>query len=78
MLVARGRTKEVSWREVSTVKKESENKPPPSPVNYWPGAGKEGSALDPSLSHLGSTFVTEARQPTGGLPCPSTQGTGPE
>lgn len=75
MLVARGRTKEVSWREVSPVKKESENKPP-SPVNYWLGVGKEGSALDPSLSP-GSTFVTEARQLTGGLSCPSTQETGP-
>lgn len=31
MLVARGRTKEVSWREVSTVKKELENMPPPTP-----------------------------------------------
>lgn len=42
MLVARGRTKEVSWREVSTVKKELENRPPPTPVNYWQGQEKEG------------------------------------
>lgn len=33
MLVARGRTKEVSWREVSTVKKELENMPPPPLAN---------------------------------------------
>lgn len=31
MLVARGRTKEVSWGEVSTVKKELENMPPANP-----------------------------------------------
>lgn len=52
MLVAGGRTKEVSWREVSRVKKELENMPPPTPVNYWQGKGKEGvtelTQLNPS------------------------------
>lgn len=52
MLVARGRTKEVSWREVSTVKKELENRPPPTLVNYWQGKETQGvtelQLLDPS------------------------------
>lgn len=42
MLVAGGRTKEVSWRKVSPVKKELENIPPPSPVNYSQGQGRGG------------------------------------
>lgn len=53
MLVARGRTKEVNWREVSTVKKELENMPPPTLVNYWPGQARDDGVtelqqLDPS------------------------------
>lgn len=48
MLVAGGRTKEVSWREVSTVKKELENMPPPTPVNYWQGKGERRGHRTPA------------------------------
>lgn len=76
MLVAGGRTKEVSWREVSRVKKELENMPPPTPVNYWQGKGKDGvTELTSSRSltpapHLGLAFAT------GSHLCPSTWETG--
>lgn len=78
MLVAGGRTKEVSWREVSTVKKELENMPPPTPVNYWQGKGKRGvtelQQLNPS--HPPGNSICDWSQATGASLAPSTWGTG--
>lgn len=77
MLVAGGRTKEVSWREVSTVKKELENMPPPTPVNYWQGQEKEGvtelQQLNPSHPP-GNSICNRSQAPLASL-APSTWGT---